>query len=106
MSTFEMFRELEEDQIAPVVALEKLDGNTEVLIFSSSELCLRFAKRNLPKKWVNGEMQVRDDDISFIEKQGWGVERLSWPRRVREEEDITVVVMELSQETEVRGKRV
>ena len=106
MSTFEMFRELKEDQIAPVVALEKSDGSTQVLIFSSSELCLKFAKRNLPKKWVNGEMLVRDDDVSFIEEQGWGVERLSWPRKVRKEERITVVVMELGRETEVRGKRI
>ena len=106
MSTHEMFRELEEDQIAPVVALEKAAGTTDVLVFSSSALCLKFAKRNLPKKWVNGEMQVRDDDISFIEEKGWGVERLSWPRKVRKEEEITVVVMELSRETEVRGKRV
>ena len=106
MSTHEMFRELAEDQVAPILALSKADGITVVLIFSSSSLCLRFSKRNLPKKWVNGEMEVHADDLRFIEEKGWEIERLSWPRKIRKEEEITVVVMELSRDTEVRGKRI
>lgn len=106
MSTQEMFRELAEDQVAPLLALNKANGVTVVLIFSSSSLCLKFAKRNLPKDWVNGEMEVHADDLQFIEDKGWEVERLSWPRKIRKEEEITVVVMELTRDTEVRGKRI
>tara|TARA_R110002020_G_scaffold16515_17_gene58336 strand:- start:4744 stop:5055 length:312 start_codon:yes stop_codon:yes gene_type:complete len=101
MSVQEMFRELAEEKIAPVVALEG-EKKTTVLLFSTSEVCKKFAKRNLPKNWVNGELQAHEDDFNFVSKQGWDVEYFDWPRKVRNPELLNVVVLELSRETEVR----
>jgi hypothetical protein len=101
MSVQEMFRELAEEQIAPIVVLEK-KGNVTVLVFSTSTVCKKFAKRNLPKNWVNGELQVYKDDLDFISSKGWDIEYFDWPRRVRNEDELGVVVLELSRETEVR----
>ena len=101
MSVQEMFRELAEERIAPIVALEG-EEKTTVLLFSTSSVCKKFAKRNLPKSWVNGEIEVHKDDLDFVSSKGWDIEYFDWPRKVRNVDELGVVVLELSRETEVR----
>ena len=102
MSYHEMVKEFQQDNIAPVLALVK-DTKTTILMFSNAKVAKQFARRNLPKDWINGNLLVHEDDFETIKKAGWETYRFTFPRRLRDTEGtLTVEIMEFTRDVEVR----
>ena len=102
MSAAEMFREFKRDKISPVVVLKK-DEKTTVLLFSDSKTCKSFARRNLPKDWIFGNLVAEEEDFAYLKERGWETLRFTVPRRLREEEgELTIEILELRRDIVVQ----
>lgn len=94
MSPAQMLAELPRDKVCPIMCFEE-DGTTVVPIFTSKQLAEKFAKRNTPRTWTIGTMEVFSDNIEQLEGRGYRVVEFSWPKK----KTATVVPLYLDNQT-------
>lgn len=58
-----------------------------VIVFTSENVAYQFTKRNVLRMHqkqghYRGTIQISDKTIAWIEKQGWAIEMLDWPKKI------------------------
>lgn len=71
----------------PIAVHKDRNGSVTVLCFNEADTARRFAKRNIPKTWVQGAVLLNDDQIAFINSKRWKIEVLGFPRIFRDNPD-------------------
>lgn len=88
----------------PIAVCKDRIGSVTVLCFSCPDTAKRFAKRNMPKAWVQGAVLLDDDQIAFINSKKWKIEILGFPRIFRDNPDqvLGFEIVEFSQKPAMR----
>lgn len=72
----------------PLCVLKKRDsGEIFLPIFNLSDICKRFAMRNLPKDWSKGWVLLTQEDYLELDKKGWQFMLFDFPRIVNDDRD-------------------
>ena len=99
LNTDEMLRELAENQICPIMTYEE-DNQKVVPVFSTVIMAQKFAKRNTPKEYSIGTMEIKDDDQKQLKDSGYIIEQLHFPKKRK----IVVHVMHLNRQVETHNR--
>jgi hypothetical protein len=61
-----------------------IEGEEGVVIplFHDQKTARSFIKRNLPKDWVHGGVELTDRDIDWIKDKGWKIREMNYPNKV------------------------
>lgn len=80
---------------------------TTVPLFHSNRVAYSFVKRNLPADWLRGGIDLTDRDVEWIKQQGWQIEVLSFPRKMKDLTDLVFgfEILEFDEAPEVRYVR-
>jgi len=80
MTATQMYVELQRDKVCPVMCYDE-DGATIVPIFLSKACAEQFARRNTPRDWTIGTMEVFQDNIDQLMSRGYQVVEFNWPKK-------------------------
>ena len=69
-----------ENKWMPLADLKYKDGRVSIPCFEQSDIAKQFARRNLPKQWVRGGVELGDDEQDFIRNKGWNIEIFNFPK--------------------------
>lgn len=58
------------------------EDNPIVPLFYDELTTRKFAKRNTPKKWMRGGVELTDQDIEWIKEKGWIIKEMNYPHKV------------------------
>lgn len=83
------------------------DGVPTVIGFDNQEIAKKFAKRNLPKDWLRGCVELVEEDVAWIKDKGWKIEVFTFPKLMKNHSlyEISFEVVELSGEPELHYQR-
>lgn len=98
MSKHEMLTELKRAKICPVLTYMD-QGQPVVPLFPTLELALAFAKRNTPRTYSIGVMEVDEHDRDLLLQDGFTLQTLEWPNR----RETQVHVLYLNREVQTHG---
>lgn len=93
MTRAQMLNELQTDRVCPILTYVS-DGQALVPLFATADLAFQFAKRNTPRDYSVGVMEVDDEDKAALVKDGFAFEVLDWPKK----KDTAVHVLTLNKE--------
>lgn len=84
-----------------------VDGIPTVIGFNDQETAKKFAKRNLPKEWLRGGVELTKQDMQWIKDKGWNIEVFTFPKLMTSHPlyEISFEVIELSDEPDLRYQR-
>lgn len=89
MQLSDIYSECHKNKWVPILVYRKKDDPTPtVILCNSEETAKRFAQRNLKRGWQLGVVYLGDEGMAFIRSKGWGVEEISWPKRMNGRSDI------------------
>lgn len=84
----ELSFECREKKWIPLAAIKHNSGAIQIPCFDTVELAKQFAKRNLPKEWIRGAIQLGEKEIDFIIKKGWAFKKFTYPNLLKDKTDI------------------
>lgn len=58
------------------------DDSPIVPVFRDAITAKKFAKRNLPKNWMLGAVELTDRDIEWIKEKEWIIKEMTYPHKV------------------------
>lgn len=53
-----------------------------VPLFKSGAITKQFAKRNLPKNWMRGGVELTDREIEWMKEHGWEIKEMDFPHKM------------------------
>ncbi|MDO8512029.1 MAG: hypothetical protein Q7S57_02050 [bacterium] len=97
-------REVENECVAqkwvPLVVFRK-EGKTFMPFFKVTKFARRFAKRNLPKEWLTGAVNLGDEDRAIITGKGIICTVLDFPDKLKDVAEFDIEIHEYHPNTEV-----
>jgi len=81
----------------------KTENKTVLPIFIDSEVCRKFCKRNLPKDWVFGCVDLTYEDVEVLAKKDLEVLEFTYPRLLKDAFDFGIEIHEFVSEIEVKA---
>jgi hypothetical protein len=74
-----------------------------LLLFNNVEVAHKFAQRNFPKDWMISVVQLVEADHEWINKRGWKIEHITYPRIMNSHADyeLTYAVLEFASKPDV-----
>ena len=85
----------------PILVMRPDDGPPVVPCFQSIDVARNFARRNLPKNWLCGVVNLRLGDAEWIEGKGWEVVVYGFPRKLKDVVPFDIEVLEYDEEPAV-----
>jgi hypothetical protein len=83
MNIREIKTECRDKQFIPVLVYHKLDDPTpNIPLFVTSDTALTFIRRNMKPGQVMAGYRLAPEDVTEIEKQGWRMEVMTFPRKM------------------------
>jgi len=58
------------------------DEKPIVPVFRDELTTKKFTKRNLPKNWMRGGVELTDRDVEWMKEKGWIIKEMSYPHKV------------------------
>lgn len=83
MQTHEIAGECKSQRWVPICVYREKgvnDAVPTVIGFNNAETAKKFAKRNIPKDWVQGGVSLTDEDVQWIKNKGWKIEIFTFPK--------------------------
>jgi hypothetical protein len=99
MSAQEMLKELQGDKVCPIMAYEE-DGIKIVPIFKSIKTAQKFAKRNTPREYIIGTMEIVEHDYDQIKAKGYETRLLEFPNKRKTH----VIILDMTRAVETHNK--
>ena len=98
MQISEIHDECEHERWVPLLVyrfVDKLDDLPRLVIFDDKNIATRFIERNITTEmmqagWVRGLVSLTKKDIDLIEKRGWLIDIFKWPRRIIDNNDLSI----------------
>lgn len=90
MNLEEVRNECQPGQWVPLFTYTEGDDPTPIIpLFHDQKTAKSFIKRNLPKDWLHGGVQLTDEDIAWIKNKGWRIREMTYPNRLTDLKHIT-----------------
>lgn len=101
-----IIKECPSQKWAPIFAYYE-KGVTYIPLFHDPMTARKFAKRNLPKDWLQGAVFTIPENIAWMENKGWKMTTMNFPRLMTGLPGITIgfEVMEFIEEPEIKVSR-
>jgi hypothetical protein len=58
------------------------EDSPTIPLFHNEETAKKFIKRNLPKEWWHGGVELTDADIEWMKSKGWILKEMNFPHLV------------------------
>jgi hypothetical protein len=95
-------KELKEECTAgkwlPMLIMQADDNSPIIPIFDTVDIAVRFAKKNLPKEWVCGIVDIKLRDAKWMDEKGWKAIKFTYPRKLKDIVKFNVEILEYDQE--------
>lgn len=101
MNLSDVIKECGGDRWIPLLVI-KAENKTVLPTFIDSEVCRKFCKRNLPKNWVYGCVNLTHEDIESLAKKDLDVLELAYPRLLKDAFEFGVEIHEFVGDVEVK----
>lgn len=75
------------------IASYKRNNKTIVPVFIIEKDAIAFFKRNLPKKWIKGTVNLTSLEVDWMLKKGWEMEEMKFPKKIS---NLEVEILELA----------
>lgn len=84
MSVQQIQYELKADKVCPLLVYE-FEGETIIPLFVSKKVCHDFLKRNLPREWISGAVDLTPEDLEVLcEQDHLKARKFEWPRKIKD----------------------
>ena len=91
----DLYTECRDQKWIPILTYEN-----KVVCFHFQDVAKRFAKRNLPKDWLTGAIQLDRDAIKKIRDSGLKIDILDYPKKLNVKFELEVI--EFNYKPEIR----
>ena len=99
MNNRELKEECSSGKWLPVLVIRtEKDGSPIIPLFDSVQVAARFAKRNLPKGWLCGTVNMRLKDAQWMDQKGWRAIKFDYPRKLVDIVGFDVEILEFEPE--------
>lgn len=92
--------ECREQQWVPIVVYRQPGKPPTVLSVPSDAVARQFVRRNFPKQWLCGSVKLTEEDVAQIQRNGWLIEEMHFPRKMTNYE-LDVEVLQLAAKPDV-----
>jgi hypothetical protein len=79
------------------------EGPPIIPCFESTEVARNFARRNLPKSWLRGVVNLTMRDTQWIDKKGWRIVLYDFPKKLKDVVPFDIEVLEYDEEPKIIG---
>ena len=99
MSTKEFKEECTAGKWLPILVMRVGDNAEPIMpMFDSAEIAAKFVKRNLPKGWVCGTVNLRLKDAHWMDNRGWKAIKYDYPKLLKDVVKFDVEIIEFEPE--------
>ena len=86
----------------PIAATVSGDKTT-VILFYDLQVAVKFIKRNFPKEWTRGIINLTNSQLEWMRDQGWEVKVLTYPQLLKDTLGYTILEFQSEMDMKVRG---
>lgn len=106
MNVGAIIKECPSQKWAPIFAYYE-NELTYIPLFYDQITVKKFAKRNLPKDWLQGAVFMIPENITWMENKGWKMKTFVFPQLMTNKPGITVgfEIMEFLEKPEIKVSR-
>lgn len=80
----EIKNECQNEQWVPIFTYTQDDDPTPIVpVFSNQNVAKSFIKRNLPKDWLHGGVDLCPEYIEKMKEKGWRIREMSFPNKLK-----------------------
>lgn len=80
----EIRKECQTEKWVPLFSYTENDDPTPIIpIFSNQNILKSFIKRNLPKEWLRGGVDLCDEDLEKMKARGWRLREMTFPNKLK-----------------------
>lgn len=80
----EIRKECQAEKWVPLFSYTENDDPTPIIpIFSNQNILKSFIKRNLPKEWLRGGVDLCDEDLEKMKARGWRLREMTFPNKLK-----------------------
>ena len=76
------------------LAVYRPNGIIHLLCFRDYKVAANFFWKNYPRGWLFGIVELSDEEIFWAEEQGWKIEILNYPRKLKDRPDFGYEVLQ------------
>jgi hypothetical protein len=89
----------------PILIFRKKQNDTPcVPVFQTSDIAIRFVKKNLPKNWINACVYLNSFDYKELISKNWILKEIRYPQRI-DFSEFSIEIFELKKEPDFRVNR-
>ena len=88
----------------PILVYSNGDGIPIVPLFETVAMAAKFSKRNLPKTWLCGVLNLHKRDAEWMDSKGWRACKFDYPRKLKDVVKFDVEILEFEQDHELAIK--
>ena len=103
MSYQDVLRECKSQKWVPILVMRLEEGPPIIPCFESTEVARNFARRNLPKSWLRGVVNLTMRDTQWIDKKGWRIVLYDFPKKLKDVVPFDIEVLEYDEEPKIIG---
>jgi len=70
------------------------DQTIVVPVFESREIAKRFARKNLPRDWYCGTLNMRMRDAEWMDNRGWRAIKYNYPHKMTDKVEFDIEILE------------
>lgn len=93
-------KQCQNEKWMPVATISK-DGKITVLLFYDYQVAAKFIKRNYPRDWTRGIINLTEDNLKWMRDQGWESKVLSYPQLLKDAPGFGYEILQFQSEMDV-----
>ena len=105
MNSKELKEECTAGKWLPILVMRTDEGAKPIVpMFDSTKVAAKFVKRNLPRGWLCGTVNMRLKDAQWMDDNGWKAIKFDYPRIMKDivEFDIEIFEFETNHELVIK----
>ena len=105
MNSKELKEECTAGKWLPILVMRTDEGAKPIVpMFDSAKVAAKFVKRNLPRGWLCGTVNMRLKDAQWMDDNGWKAIKFDYPRIMKDivEFDIEIFEFETNHELVIK----
>jgi hypothetical protein len=95
MTRQELKEECSSEKWIPILVMWEIGKNYPVVpLFETATLAGKFVRRNLPKEWLCGVVDIKMRDAEWMDMKGWKATELTFPRKLKDVVRFDIEILE------------